>query len=87
MALENEDLLAISQLLDTKLQPIKEDIRFLKLQNENDILPRLRNLEACYTSTYERYKNGAAQIDEMQSDIDIMKKEIIAHSEKFQQMA
>ena len=87
MALENEDLLALSQLLDTKLQPIREDIRFLKLQNENDILPRIRNLEACYTSTYERYKNGAAQIDAMQSDIDIMKKVIIAHSEKFQQMA
>ena len=87
MALESEDLLAISRLLDDKLQPIKEDIRFLKLQNENDILPRLRNLEACYTSTYERYKSGVAQIEAMQSDMDIMKRVIIAHSEKFQQMA
>ena len=87
MALESEDLLALSQLLDIKLQPIKDDIRFLKLQNENDILPRLRNLESCYTSTYERYKSGVAQIETMQSDIDIMKKVIIAHSERFQQMA
>lgn len=87
MALESEDLLAISRLLDDKLQPIKEDIRFLKLQNENDILPRLRNLEACYASTYERYKSGVAQIEAMQSDMDIMKRVIIAHSEKFQQMA
>ena len=87
MALESEDLLALSQLLDIKLQPIKDDIRFLKLQNENDILPRLRNLESCCTSTYERYKSGVTQIETMQSDIDIMKKVIIAHSERFQQMA
>lgn len=74
MALTSEDLLAISQLLDvkldsklesvleskleSKLQPIRDDIRLLKLQNENDILPRLQNIEACYVSTYERYKSG-----------------------------
>ncbi len=53
-----ELLLAMSDLLDKKLQPIKDDIQFLKLQNENDILPRLQNIEACYTSTYNRYKSG-----------------------------
>jgi hypothetical protein len=42
-----ELLLAMSDLLDKKLQPIKDDIQFLKLQNENDILPRLQNIEAC----------------------------------------
>ena len=63
MALTREDLLAISQLMDvklesvleskleSKLQPIRDDIRFLKLQNENEILPRLQNIEACYLST------------------------------------
>lgn len=43
MALTNEDLLAISQLLDTKLdsklkselQPIKDDIRDIKIHLEN----------------------------------------------------
>ena len=57
-ALTREDLVAISQLLDvrleSKLQPISDDIRLLKLQSENDILPRLQNIEACYKSTYER---------------------------------
>lgn len=87
MALTNEDLLAISQLLDAKLQPIKEDIRFLKLQNENEILPRLQNIEACYTSTFNRYQSGVSQIDAMQADIDIMKKVITEHSEKLQKLA
>lgn len=66
---DNELLLAISALLDKKLQPVRADIQLLKLQNENDILPRLQNIEACYTSTYNRYKSGISQIEEMQADI------------------
>lgn len=112
MILTSEDLLAISQLLDvkleglleskleTKLQPmrddirllkddvrvLKDDVRLLKLQNENDILPRLRNIEACYVSTYERYKNGIAQLTSMQADIDIMKNAIMRHSDKLRRL-
>ncbi len=82
-----ELLLAMSDLLDKKLQPIKDDIQFLKLQNKNDILPRLQNIEACYTSTYNRYKSGISQIDAMQADIDVMKSVIREHSEKLQKLA
>ncbi len=82
-----ELLLAMSDLLDKKLQPIKDDIQFFKLQNENDILPRLQNIEACYTSTYNRYKSGISQIDAMQADIDVMKSVIREHSEKLQKLA
>ena len=82
-----ELLLAMSDLLDKKLQPIKDDFQFLKLQNENDILPRLQNIEACYTSTYNRYKSGISQIDAMQADIDVMKSVIREHSEKLQKLA
>lgn len=82
-----ELLLAMSDLLDKKLQPIKDDIQFLKLQNENDILPRLQNIEACQTSTYNRYKSGISQIDAMQADIDVMKSVIREHSEKLQKLA
>ena len=84
---DNELLLAISELLDKKLQPIKDDIQFLKLQNENDILPRLQNIEACYTSTYNRYKSGVSQIEAMQTDIDVMKSVIREHSEKLQKIS
>ena len=94
MALTSEDLLAISQLMDvklesvleSKLQPIRDDIRFLKLQNENEILPRLQNIEECYLSTYERYKNGIMQLDAMQADIDIMMNVLMKHSKQLQQL-
>ena len=84
---DNELLLAMSDMLDKKLKPIKDDIQLLKLQNENDILPRLQNIEACYTSTYNRYKSGVSQIDAIQSDIDVMKNVIMEHSEKLQKFA
>jgi len=54
MALTNEYLPAISQLLDSKLKPIKDDVRDINLTLENNVLPRLQNIESCYISTYRR---------------------------------
>lgn len=42
---DNELLLAISDIMDKKLQPLKEDMEQLRLQNENIIIPRLENIE------------------------------------------
>lgn len=84
MALTNEDLLAISQLLDTKLKPLEDREKNIELLLENDALPRLQNIEACYTSTYRRYANGMNQIETMVADIDIMKKVVTEHGQKLQ---
>ncbi len=54
MTLTNEDLLAMSQLLDVKLQPIEKRTKNIELLLENDVLPRLQNIENCYTTTYRR---------------------------------
>ncbi|MGI5969317.1 MAG: hypothetical protein ACOX76_06555 [Lachnospiraceae bacterium] len=90
MALTNEDLLAISQLLDNKLKsnlaPIENRLTNIELTLENNILPRLQNIESCYTSTYKRYQSGANQIEAMQMDIEVMKKVIAEHSEKIQKL-
>lgn len=85
--LTNEDLLAISQLLDAKLKPIKDDVRDISLTLENDVLPRLQNIESCYTTTYKRYQSGINQIESMQADIDVIKKVLSEHSEKLQKLA
>lgn len=44
---DNELLLAMSNMMDKKLKPIQESITEIKLTQENDILPRLQNIEAC----------------------------------------
>lgn len=64
---DNVLLLALSDMMDKKLKPLKDDIKSLKLQNENDILPRLQNIESCYTSTFIRYKSGIEQLEAMQA--------------------
>lgn len=95
MALTNEDLLAISQLLDIKirstlqaeLQPIKDDIRDIKLGIENDIKPQIQLLAENYVPAAKRYEKTSTQIESMRADIEIMKKVISDHSEKLKKIS
>ena len=48
---DNALLLAISSMLDKKLEPINDRLKRIELTQENDILPRVQNIESCYTST------------------------------------
>lgn len=84
---DNELLLAMSDMLDKKLKPVNDRLKKIELTQENDILPRLQNIEACYTSTFKRYQTGVEQIEGMQTDIDVMKKVIAEHSEKFKKIS
>lgn len=84
---DNELLLALSDMMDKKLKPIQDSITQMKITQENDILPRLQNIEACYTSTYSRYSNGIEQLDAMLQDIEILKKVVTEHSKKLSHMA
>lgn len=84
---DNELLLAMSEMMDRKLGSVKDDIRDIKILMENDILPRLQNIESCYTTTYKRYQSGANQIEAIQGDIDIIKKVVAEHSEKLQKIS
>ena len=79
---DNELLLAISSIVQSQVEPMKNDLRDIKLILENDILPRLQNIESCYTTTYKRYQSGTNQIDTIAQDVDILKKVVRAHSEK-----
>ena len=73
---DNELLLAISDMMDKKLKPVNDRLKKIELTQENDILPRLQNIESCYSSTFNRYQSGVEQIEAIQDDIEIMKKVI-----------
>ncbi len=87
MSLTNEDLLAISQLMDTKLKPLEDRSKNMELLLENDVIPRLNNIESCYTSTYRRYANGIDQMEAVQTDLGIIKQIISEHSRKLQMIS
>ena len=125
MALTKEDLMAISQVLDSrlddKLTPIYSQLesidgrldnvedrlthveerldnvegtlthvgerldcvegRLTKIEliQENDMLPRLQNIESCYLSTFDRYQEHVSGYKTMESDIELLKKVVAAH--------
>jgi hypothetical protein len=84
---DNELLLEISNMLDKKLEPINDRLKNIELTQENDMLPRLQNIESCYTSTYNRYKNSVSDYEAMKQDISVLKKVVTEHSEKIREIS
>ena len=87
---DNEILLALSNMLEpirNDLQDIKGRVNKIELAQENVILPRLQNIESCYTSTYDRYKDNVEDYETMKQDISILKKVVTEHSEKLQRIS
>ena len=88
---DNELLLAISEMLDKKLDarlnPIENRIKRIEVDLlESKVIPRLNTIESCYTSTFDRYKDSVEDYEAMKQDIEIMKKVITEHSEKLQKI-
>lgn len=65
---DNELLLALSDMMDKKIEPLKSDMRDIKITLENDILPRLQNIESCYTTngTDTTKRNSPVEIQGME---------------------
>ena len=84
---DNEFLLAISEMMDKKLTPVNERLKRIELTQENDILPRLQNIESCYTSTYRRYASGIDEMEALKADMEKEKKVVAEHSEKLKKPA
>ena len=84
---DNELLLAISEMLDKKLDarlnPIENRIKRIEVDPlESKVIPRLNTIESCYTSTFDRYKDSVEDYEAIKQDISIMKRVIKEHSEK-----
>lgn len=91
---DNELLLAISDIFDKKLEPIKADMkRFSENQHrlnliiENDIKRDIKLLSENYLPAAKRYEKATASIESLQADIGIIKKVIIEHSDKLKKLA
>lgn len=92
--MNDNDLLAISELLDKKLKPIYQKMEQTdkklgqlhdeniqtRLLIENNVIPRLQQIESCYTDTYDRYVVGIEQLEALQADMDVLKRVVQEHS-------
>lgn len=109
MTLTQEDLKALSVLLDEKLEGQEEKIdqklealdeKFTQITEnlqkqlthievdilENNVIMRLDAIEACYLSTYKRYKEKTEEMDSMALDIEVLKVAVSENAEKLQQL-
>ena len=88
---DNELLLAMSDLLDKKLdarlRPLQDDIRGIKLDIENVIKPQIQLLAENYVPAAKRYEKASAEIQSLKADVEIIKKGVAEHSKKIQKMA
>ena len=65
------DLRAVKDEVKTvraEVKILKNELQRVKLFQENIIMPRLNEIEACYTSTYDRYKEHADRMERTYDD-------------------
>ena len=85
-----EDLNSMKKDLNSvkeDMQETKERVKKVELTLENKVLPRLNTIEACYISTFNRYKEHVETYDSMKQDIHVIKKVVMEHSERLQKLA
>lgn len=77
-----------------ELGPIRQDIQELKtavhhtnMRLDVDVVPRLQTIESCYLDTYERYKDGAEDIENLKGDMELVKGILQEHSRELQRMS
>ena len=68
--------------LQTQFENLDNRVKNIELTLENDVVPRLSNIEQCYIDTFERYQEGVEKLDDMQRDIDVIKLTVTDHSEE-----
>ena len=70
---------------DTKVDSVEkrlgDQIHSIKLYLENNISPRLQNIEMCYMTTYDKYKENTEKFERMQLDIEVLKSVVRKHDE------
>ena len=66
---------------------MQNEIRQIKLCQENILLPRLDTIESCYSDTFNRYRTYADKMDSVFEDVELLKTVVTHHSEKLQKLA
>ena len=91
---DNELLLAISNIMDKKIEPLKKDIEEIKQEQtriniiiENDIKRDIKMLAENYLPASKRFDSESDKIEALESDVSLLKKVVTEHSEKLQKIS
>lgn len=82
-----ESELRMSEMMDRKLEPLQKEIHMIRVELlENNVIPRLNNIEQCYLSTYNRYAADADKMEGMSDDISVLKAVVSNHSDQLKRL-
>ena len=85
------EIQAVKTELQAEIQAVEAglhaEIHQIKLFQENIIRPQLNTIQACYTSTYDRYKDSVEGYEALRADNEVMKKVIMEHSDRLKMLA
>ncbi len=85
----------LDQKLDEKLNPIynrldrlESDMKYVRVvQLENNVIPRLNTIEACYLDASRKFVEKAEKIDAMCEDIKTLQVVVESHSQKLNRIS
>lgn len=80
-------LAAMDAKWEAKLDAMDMRLKRVEMKLENDVIPRLQNIEDCYRTTFDRYRESVAGYESMQADVEILKRVVMDHSERLRQRA
>lgn len=75
------------RIVESKVENIENKVKLIELAQENEVISRLKTIESCYTSTFNRYKDSVEDYEIMKQDIAVIKKVVSEHSEKLQKIS
>lgn len=72
--------------VNLRFDQMQNQLDHMNLLMENDVLPRLQNIESCYVDTYRRYVVKMEEMDSLKLDMDVVKDVLKEHSGKLEAM-
>lgn len=76
----------LSRKIDEVDHRLSTEVHNILLRMENNIEPRLDQIEACYISTYKRYQDGVEKMDTLEMNMEVVQSVVKEHSEKLNAM-
>lgn len=77
----NAKIDTVEQKLDAKIDAVDFKVHRINLKLENDIEPRLKQIEKCYTDTFRRYQYGVEKIEKLEADNEVIRSVVQKHHE------
>lgn len=62
----------IDNRLSDKIDGVDGSVHNIMLRLENIIEPRLNNIESCYISTYDKYRDGSSKIESLEMNMEVL---------------